>query len=486
MWSITTYLCRYTRAKKQHQPHQPPSTQPSPHLPNHRHRRPPSPSIVTRPPTPLSIEHAAVEAANTIDPAIEPAIVDQARHLSRIRRQPTLSSPPSRSRVPYAKRANKSHPAVIPSVEMPTFPVPSKFIGHFNELKINSLHRIVDLRSIQSIRRHVLNKPHTNIKIPPHVIGGNVNWHLTLHAIKFYALLPIKDQQAELAKAASFDIHQRRLLRNNRDRLMAITPSPLSAIIPSCGMSARQMERQKSMLIALSSERAFAIRKRITHNVFDTPKSNAGLSQCNKCGFIPTTSILSAVKYQPIDGKCVQCTQAIRQDMKAEAKNNLLDILYTQQLKSNVSFVEREYCATVSISNFLISQLGESYAKSLMPILPKKDVSVKVVHASEFKHSANNFNQITGEVDGATWSMSDDCEHPNTTMHDDKFDVTIILLPYRKHKPNDDQNQNFIMLMNANMEKNVVDAFSISEMKNSILLNETGHRPGPASRVYQR
>ena len=388
-------------------------------------------------------------------------------------------------RVPYAKRANKSHPAVIPSVEMPTFPVPSKFIGHFNELKINSLHRIVDLRSIQSIRRHVLNKPHTNIKIPPHVIGGNVNWHLTLHAIKFYALLPIKDQQAELAKAASFDIHQRRLLRNNRDRLMAITPSPLSAIIPSCGMSARQMERQKSMLIALSSERAFAMNGKYTHKVLDTQKSNAGLSKCHKCGFIPTPSILSAAKYQPISGNCIQCTQAIKQDMKAEGKNNLLDILYTQQLKSNIPFVEREYCATVSLSNFLISQLGQIYAKSLMPILPKNDVSVKVVHASKFKHSANNFNQITGEVDGATWSMSDDCEHPNTTMHDDKFDVTIILLPYRKHKPNDDQNQNFIMLMNANMEKNVVDAFSISEMKNSILLNETGHCPGPASRVFR-
>ena len=387
--------------------------------------------------------------------------------------------------VPYVKRANKHHPSVKPSVEMPSFPVPVKFIGHFNKLKINALHRLVDLRRINIICDHVLDNPRINIKIPPHIIGGNADWNLTLHAIKFYSLLSIKDQQAELAKAESFDINQRRLLRNNRDRLMAITPSPLSASIPSSGMSARQMERQKSMLIALSSERAFAIRKRITHNVFDTPKSNAGLSQCNKCGFIPTTSILSAVKYQPIDGKCVQCTQAIRQDMKAEAKNNLLDILYTQQLKSNVSFVEREYCATVSISNFLISQLGESYAKSLMPILPKKDVSVKVVHASKFKHSANNFNQITGEVDGATWSMSDDCEHPNTTMHDDKFDVTIILLPYRKHKPNDDQNQNFIMLMNANMEKNVVDAFSISEMKNSILLNETGHCPGPASRVFR-
>ena len=114
-----------------------------------------------------------------------------------------LMDSPSK-RVPYAKRANtnKIHPALNPSVEMPSFVVPTKFIGHFNELKINSLHRIVDLRRIEIIRRHVLNNPHTNIKIPPHVIGGNVNWHLTLHAIKFYSLLPTKDQQVELAKAA--------------------------------------------------------------------------------------------------------------------------------------------------------------------------------------------------------------------------------------------------------------------------------------------
>ena len=384
-------------------------------------------------------------------------------------------------RVPYAKRANKIHPALNPSVEMPPFVVPAKFIGHFNELKINSLHRIVDLRRIEIIRRHVLNNPHTNIKIPPHVIGGNVNWHLTLHAIKFYSLLPTKDQQAEIAKAASFDIHQRRLLRNNRDRLMAITPSPLSAIIPSCGMSARQMDRQKSRLIALSSERAFATRK-----VLDSPKSKAGFSKCHKCGFIPTPSILSAAKYQPISsGNCVQCTHAIKQDMKAEAKNNLLDIIYTQQLKSNIPFVEREYCATVSLSNFLISQLDQSYAKSLMKILPKTDVSVKVVHATEFKHSANNFKQITGEVDGASWSMLADCQHPNTTTHDDKFDVTIILFPYRKHKPTNNQHQNFIMLMNANMQQNLVDVFALGEMKNSILLNETAGRPGPASKVFR-
>ena len=119
-----------------------------------------------------------------------------------------------------------------------------------------------------------------------------------------------------------------------------------------------------------------------------------------------------------------------------------------------------------------------------MPILPKTNVSVKVVHATEFKHSANNFKQITGEVDGATWSMLGDCKHPNTTMHDDKFDVTIILLPYRKHKPTNNQNQNFIMLMNANMQQKLVDDFSLDEMKNSILLNETGGRPGPASKVF--
>ena len=95
---------------------------------------------------------------------------------------------------PSTKQANKSHPAVNPSVEMPSFPVPAKFIGHINELKIKYLHRIVDLRGIDIIRRHILNKPHTNIKIPPHVIGGYVNWNLTLHAIKFYSLLPIKDQ----------------------------------------------------------------------------------------------------------------------------------------------------------------------------------------------------------------------------------------------------------------------------------------------------
>ena len=81
MWSVSRYTRTTPASNLQLQP---PSTQPPP-LPNHRHRRPPSLSIVTRLPTPLSIEPAAVEAANTIDPAIEPAIVDQARHLSRNR-----------------------------------------------------------------------------------------------------------------------------------------------------------------------------------------------------------------------------------------------------------------------------------------------------------------------------------------------------------------------------------------------------------------
>ena len=38
---------------------------------------------------------------------------------------------------------------------MPSSPVPAKFIGHFNELKIKSLHRLVDIRKIDIIRHHV-------------------------------------------------------------------------------------------------------------------------------------------------------------------------------------------------------------------------------------------------------------------------------------------------------------------------------------------
>ena len=41
------------------------------------------------------------------------------------------------------------------------------------------------------------------------------------------------------------------------------------------------------------------------------------------------------------------------------------------------------------------------------------------------------------------------------------------------------------MLMNANMQQNLVDVFALGEMKNSILLNETACRPGPASKVFR-
>ena len=231
-----------------------------------------------------------------------------------------------------------------------------------------------------------------------------------------------------------FSIYERRLLRKNRDHLMDNKPQPLLEYnIPSSGMSNRQLDRQHTKLVNFSTAMSTStIGRTIAESIISDVKdqhtnqpTTAGMKECDKCGFIPTAAILQTLPYFAQDGECVQCREASAQGKKAVAKNNLLDLIYKQQLKSNVGFVDNQYCTKVCISDFLMSKQGDEVSASIIPILPKMEVSVKVVNAREYSYS-QNYNQISEELAGATWATPPELQHPNTTMSDD----TMVLLLY--------------------------------------------------------
>ena len=291
-------------------------------------------------------------------------------------------------------------------------------------------------------------------------------------------------QNAEIAKADVFSAEQKRILRRNKAQLMKGKPHPIPNKRISCGLSRRQLEKMDRRLFESAKARSSSSSSRaIAQSILSRPQTTVNSRSCDVCqvcGYVPTPAMIASLKYDLKTGECAQCKEAQKQIIKCEYKNNLLNLVDMEGRNSEAGFYNSMFSTTISAKSFLQTQLGDDHAALIAPLLPKDELSVKVLEATEYKF-AENHRQISKEIAGAHWHMPHG-SHPNTVMLDSSYDVTLVLLPFRRgYGP--DQQRNFVMLLNSHMQQSIVDSFSANEHAKSISHNKLGHRPGPAAGV---
>jgi len=380
------------------------------------------------------------------------------------------------------------------STDRPNLHIPSRHLGLIDRHLVRDIAIQMDLKRTDRIKRFqiITQGRSTKSAIPLHVIAGHDDWYHTLHALRFWFQLSQESQIKEVAKCKSFDKHQKRLLLDHRAHLGNNLPAPILNIpLPSNGISNRQSQIQIDELVNLSTARCLS-RKGIiiAQEVKSIPSwDNRQLLltrplSCSTCGFVETQQMIESVKgIALLEGeKCIQCSEYRVQREKALSKDALLLQIYTRQLKLEPQFEHSADSICVSMRTFIAQHVHHNFARAVMHLLPREMIKIKIIRIN-LHTSLSNHDQISNDLAGAKWENSpNNKSHPNIIMHDDNFDLTMVLLPLRLHQKK--HNQNFVMLGSSNFDPVMINKFSKDETNDCIRKNHTGHRPGPASGVY--
>ena len=190
-------------------------------------------------------------------------------------------------------------------------------------------------------------------------------------------------------KGAKFSFVEKKLIVQNRKRLMENLPEPINHPPPlSNGISARQSKIQMDKLVQLSKERSISKDSSRSH---PTKNTDGSIHQCPICGFLPTQEMLEHVKSIPLlpGEQCIQCSELRVQKEKRDAKDFCLARLFCDQLKPRTNYLDHEELLKVSMDNFLRQNTCQDFAKSILPAFPSVQVSAHVLHCNiytDIKH----------------------------------------------------------------------------------------------------
>ena len=337
---------------------------------------------------------------------------------------------------------------------------------------IHTMAMMMDLRSAQSMKGFsifLVPKGGTFRKPPLHILGGYRNWSGLLHGIRYFNELLPSDRTLEFEKMNGVAKTQRKILRANMEYLMANRPSATTKYVTKEEVDRTDAQLQR--LVCLAAERSAITIKR----------------QCNVCGFLPTSKIMAAVAsmghVDPLN--CTNCTNGKRQQAKKISKDKRLAALYTEQIQRQRSCMDASQTVSVDLVNFAVTELGgHDIVAELVEMLGKRStLLVEVKHITINYASHAQFKRAEREIAGAEWCIDGELRHHNVTQlsSDEISDAVFMYLPRRKGDSG--AMQNFAVILNNDISKSSCHYFAQKEMI-SIDSGETGHRPGPASGVF--
>ena len=237
-------------------------------------------------------------------------------------------------------RCKNSKEVVVAYVPPPT--IPPKHLRMINPSMANAIARGIKLKQPATFKQYpelVPKSPKRRFMTPLHYYGLHATWDATVHCIRYFHLLPLSIQEAEVAKAKALSTEQKRYLWQNRDRLMANRPPPLLVPTPPPkGISNRQLTKQLLHLTSLSSARcksstgdevASKVIAAPCGDVFfpgpsieisspDNPHHNQGEGiLCVSCGFASTSGTLKLAMSKHSDLDALTCGNCATAQMQA-------------------------------------------------------------------------------------------------------------------------------------------------------------------------